>query len=290
MIVVVGPTASGKSQLAVRLAERFGGEVIGCDSMQVYRGFDCGTGKPSAELRARVPHHLIDVADPAQDFNLGDYVRRAEAILETLHSTGRRPILVGGTGLYLQGLLRGIFEGPRRDEALRERLWPYRGALGRDLSSSHSSPRRPVKRPRASRRVTHSASSARSKCILRPDGRLSELHRDPGLRAGSMARGQDRVDRLPRDVLWIQGSTRESRPVFAGGLGGRGPRLLASGPPETRTPGRRWDTARWPGLVRGEIDRGPAARDDLQGYPPLCQAPDDLVPARARRDMVRAPG
>jgi tRNA dimethylallyltransferase len=90
--------------------------------MQVYRGFDAGTGKPSAGLRARVPHHLIDVADPRSDFNLGDYVRLAEEAIARIRAAGRRPVIVGGTGLYLQGLLRGVFDGPRRDEALRERL------------------------------------------------------------------------------------------------------------------------------------------------------------------------
>src|SRR2546426_9021291 len=121
-IVVLGPTATGKTEIAVRLAERFGGEVVGCDSMQVYRGFDAGTGKPTAAMRARVPHHLVDVADPSRDFNLGDYVRAAQETIDRILSSARRPVIAGGTGLYLQGLLRGMFEGPRRDEALPERL------------------------------------------------------------------------------------------------------------------------------------------------------------------------
>ena len=114
MIVVLGTTASGKSEAATRLAERFDGEVVGCDSMQVYRGFDAGTAKPPAALRARVPHHLLDVADPARDFNLGDFVRLAEAAVSAILAAGRRPVVAGGTGLYLRGLLRGVFEG-RRD-------------------------------------------------------------------------------------------------------------------------------------------------------------------------------
>lgn len=122
LIIVVGPTASGKSEVAVRLAEAFGGDVLGCDSMQVYRDIDAGTGKPDAGLRARATHHLIDVADPAHDFNLGDYVRLAEAALDAIRRAGRTVVIAGGTGLYLQGLLRGVFDGPRRDEALRARL------------------------------------------------------------------------------------------------------------------------------------------------------------------------
>lgn len=122
LLVVLGTTASGKSEIAVRLAERFGGEIVGCDSMQVYRGFVLGTGAPGPELRARAPHHLIGVADPAADFSLGEYVRLAAASLAALEAAGRRAIVAGGTGLYLRGLLRGVFEGPRRDEALRARL------------------------------------------------------------------------------------------------------------------------------------------------------------------------
>src|SRR5262245_36694513 len=88
IVVVLGPTASGKSEVAARLAERFGGEVVGCDSMQVYRGFDAGTGKPSPALRARSSHHLIDVADPSRDFSLGDYVRMAGAVIDRILGAG----------------------------------------------------------------------------------------------------------------------------------------------------------------------------------------------------------
>jgi len=122
LIVVLGPTASGKSEVAARLAATFGGEVVGCDSMQVYRGLDAGTGKPGPDLRAGVPHHLIDVADPARDFNLGDYVRLAEEAVGAIQGAGRIPVIAGGTGLYLRGLLRGVFAGPQRDESLRARL------------------------------------------------------------------------------------------------------------------------------------------------------------------------
>ena len=120
--MVLGTTASGKSEIAARLAEGFGGEVVGCDSMQVYRGFDAGTGKPAPALRTRVPHHLVDVADPSGDFNLGDYVRLAESAIAEILGRHRLPVIAGGTGLYLRGLLRGVFDGPRRDEVLRRRL------------------------------------------------------------------------------------------------------------------------------------------------------------------------
>jgi tRNA dimethylallyltransferase len=104
------------------LAERIGGEVVGCDALQVYRGFDAATAKPSATERQRVPHHLIDHSDPGRDFTLADYVRQAEQVIAAIHERGRVPLVVGGTGLYLRGLLRGIVDAPARDVGLRERL------------------------------------------------------------------------------------------------------------------------------------------------------------------------
>lgn len=104
------------------MAERVGGEVVGCDALQVYTGLDAATAKPPLEARRRVRHHLVDVADPRRDFTLADYVRRAEEAIEEIRRRGRVPIVVGGTGMYLRGLLRGIVPAPPRDEALRERL------------------------------------------------------------------------------------------------------------------------------------------------------------------------
>ncbi len=104
------------------LAERLGGEIVGCDALQVYTGLDAATGKPSPELRRRVPHHVVDFADPRRDFNLADYVRAAEEAIRGVVSRGRVPIVVGGTGMYLRGLLRGVVDSPARDDVLRERL------------------------------------------------------------------------------------------------------------------------------------------------------------------------
>jgi tRNA dimethylallyltransferase len=122
LLVILGPTAVGKSDLALLACERCDGEIVSVDSMQVYRGLDAATGKPDARARSRVPHHGIDLADPRRDFSLGDFVRAATATVEAIRSRGRLAVLVGGTGLYLRGLLRGIAEAPRRDAALRERL------------------------------------------------------------------------------------------------------------------------------------------------------------------------
>ncbi len=122
LIAVVGPTAAGKSAAALRLAVARGGEIVSCDSLQVYRGLDVGSAKATAEERSRVPHHLLDVVDPDQDFSAAEYARRARVALQGIREGGRLAIVVGGTGLYLRALLLGLFEGPARDEALRARL------------------------------------------------------------------------------------------------------------------------------------------------------------------------
>jgi tRNA dimethylallyltransferase len=122
LVAVVGPTAAGKSALALRIAGTFAGEIVGCDSLQVYRGLDIGSAKPTPEERRQVPHHLVDVADPGDEFSAATYARLARAALADIAARGKLPVVVGGTGLYLKALLQGLFEGPARDEALRERL------------------------------------------------------------------------------------------------------------------------------------------------------------------------
>lgn len=123
LIAIVGPTASGKSALAVWLAQELGGEVVACDSTQLYRGFDIGTAKPTAEERQSVAHHLIDVLDPREESTAGGYRERAVAVLEDLRTRKRLPIFTVGTGLYLRALLEGLADLPLRSEELRERLW-----------------------------------------------------------------------------------------------------------------------------------------------------------------------
>jgi tRNA dimethylallyltransferase len=119
---ILGPTASGKSALALALAERFHGEIINCDSTAVYRGFDIGTDKVSADERRGIPHHLIDIADPTDDYTAAQYARDASAAIRDVQARGRLPIVVGGTGFYFRSLTRGLFPGPGRDAALRARL------------------------------------------------------------------------------------------------------------------------------------------------------------------------
>ncbi len=122
LVVILGPTASGKSALAISLAEQFSGEVVSCDSVAVYRNFEIGTAKPSRDDRARVAHHLIDVADPGETFTAGEYSRQARAAIGEIAQRGHLPIVVGGTGLYLRALLEGLFPSPQRSDELRERL------------------------------------------------------------------------------------------------------------------------------------------------------------------------
>jgi tRNA dimethylallyltransferase len=122
LVVILGPTASGKSALAVSLAVRFGGEVLACDSTQVYRGFDIGTGKLKAEEQRGIPHHLIDLVDSSEIFTAGEYRRHALVTLADLKVRGRLPILTAGTGLYLRALLEGLADAPERSDALRGRL------------------------------------------------------------------------------------------------------------------------------------------------------------------------
>jgi tRNA dimethylallyltransferase len=108
--------------VALRAAEHLHGEIVGCDALQVYRGFDAATAKPTREDRALVPHWLVDVADPRRDYSLADYVRDADAAIAAILARGHVPIVVGGTGMYLRGLLKGVVSAPARDEALRARL------------------------------------------------------------------------------------------------------------------------------------------------------------------------
>ena len=121
-IVIAGPTGTGKSELALRIAKTVGGEVVNYDSVQIYRGFDIGSAKPPAAARARAPHHLFDIIDADVDFNAADYARLARPVCEEIVARGKRPILVGGTFFYLRALLHGLPEMPGRDADLRARI------------------------------------------------------------------------------------------------------------------------------------------------------------------------
>jgi len=122
LVAVAGPTGSGKSDLALAIAEEFNGEIVNCDSLQVYRHFDIGTAKLRHEERRAIPHHLIDILEPDEVFTAGEYARLARETIAGITGRRRLPILAGGTGFYLRALLHGLFEGPSRDQAVRDRL------------------------------------------------------------------------------------------------------------------------------------------------------------------------
>jgi tRNA dimethylallyltransferase len=122
VVAVLGPTATGKSALALSLAERYGGEIVNCDSTAVYRGFDIGTDKVPMSARRGIPHHLIDIVEPTTDYTAAQYARDAAAAIRGIHARGGLPILAGGTGFYYRALTRGLFPGPGRDAEMRARL------------------------------------------------------------------------------------------------------------------------------------------------------------------------
>jgi tRNA dimethylallyltransferase len=122
LVVVLGPTASGKTALSLAIARRFPSEIVNCDSVAMYREFEIGTAKPSAAERAEIPHHLVDCVDPLDDVSAGEYARLGRQVLGEIEKRKRMPIVSGGTGLYLRALVEGLFSGPQRSEELRDRL------------------------------------------------------------------------------------------------------------------------------------------------------------------------
>jgi tRNA dimethylallyltransferase len=122
LLAVLGPTATGKSALAIAIARQVDGEIINCDSTAVYRGFDIGTDKVPLAEQGGIPHHLIDIVDPTTEYTAADYARDASCTVREVHARGRVPIVVGGTGFYFRALTRGLFPGPGKDDDLRDRL------------------------------------------------------------------------------------------------------------------------------------------------------------------------
>ena len=122
VVAILGPTATGKSALALAVAESYAGEIVNCDSTAVYRGFDIGTDKVPLGARRGIPHHLIDIVEPTDEYTAAQYARDAASAIREIHRRGKLPVLVGGTGFYYRALTRGLFPGPGRDAALRRRL------------------------------------------------------------------------------------------------------------------------------------------------------------------------
>jgi len=210
--VVAGPTASGKTGLAVSLARLVGGEIVNADSQQVYRGLDVGTAKPTAEERAAAPHHLLDLVDPGEGMDAARWVALADAAVREIAARGRLPIVVGGTGLYLRALLHGVVDAPGRDPELRARLEAEaersgRAALHRRLAEVDPEAAARIRENDLVRvvRALEIAASGRTQSALFADHRFAprryryrflaldvpreELHRRIGARAAAIARG-----------------------------------------------------------------------------------------------------
>lgn len=222
--VLAGPTASGKSAVGLLLAERLDAEILSLDSMAVYRGMDVGTAKPSETDRARVPHHLIDLVDPADNFSVADYLEAAEAACRDIAARGKTPLFVGGTGLYLRSLLRGVFEGPSADPEVRTRLEAEAERVGPEALHRRLRAVDPATaarlHPNDVRRVVRALEVA--ELTGRP---LSKQHEQPMLPK----------DDRPQQIVWLSGprdwlNARIDRRVdamMAGGLLDEARRLLA---------------------------------------------------------------
>ena len=217
---LTGPTASGKSAVGVELARRIGAEIVSLDSMALYRGMDIGTAKPSRDQRRSVPHHLIDVLDPHEEFSLAQYVEAAGRCAAEIAGRGRQVLFVGGTPLYLKGLLRGIFQGPPADWPLRRRFCRRARQHGSKWLHGLVAEIDPVAAARL-----HPNDSRRLIRVLE----VYEKTGQPISRASAAVRGGPARGRLPRvRARLAQGGASRSHRAPRGrnvrrGLGGRGP-------------------------------------------------------------------
>ena len=215
LVAIVGPTAAGKSALGLEIAARLDGEIVNYDSVQVYRGFDVGSGKlPRAERRG-IPHHLLDCREAEQVFTAGDYRREALRILADLRTRRKLPIFVGGTGLYLRALLLGLFEGPARSEPLRERLRELAGRRGREYLHRLLARLDPASAGRIQPRDTQKIIRALEVCLLerKPVSALQARGRKrlAGYRVHKIGMDPDRT-------LLYERINRRVEAMFAGGL------------------------------------------------------------------------
>ena len=179
LVAILGPTASGKTALSLALACALHGEILNCDSVAMYREFEIGTAKPTAEERAQAPHHFLDIVEPTGYITAGEYARQAREALGEIKSRGHVPIVVGGTGLYLRALLDGLFPGPERSEELRERLRertekkgsPYLHRILRRLDAAAAAVIHPNDTPKLIRAIEVCLSSRRQMTEMWSEGR-----------------------------------------------------------------------------------------------------------------------
>lgn len=257
LVAIVGPTASGKSALALALAERLDGEILNYDSVQVYRGFDVGAGKLPSRERRGIPHHLLDCLEPSQVFTAGDYRREALRVLAGVRERGRLPIFVGGTGLYLRVLLLGLFEGPPRSEDLRARLRALAERRGREFL--HRLLRRldPAAAARIQPRDTQKIIRAVEVCLLarRP---LSEMHARG--RSGLGGYWVFKVGLNPDRAQLHQRINRRVEHMFGGGLLEEARALLGRPDPGRIKPLGALGYRQASAVILGEVDLPEALR------------------------------
>ncbi len=255
LVIILGPTAVGKSHIAVDLALRFGGEVISGDSIQVYRGFDIGTDKPTPEARRGVAHHLIDIVGPEVQFTAADFVREALAAARGIAARGRLSIIAGGTGLYIKALVDGLFPGPGRDPAMRAALEAEAREKGLDALFRRLEAADPeyARRVRSRDRVR----IVRALEVLAATGRpISEHFRA----TESPVKGRNVLRlglRLEREALCRRIDDRVER-MFARGLVEEVRGLLERGIPEGSAPFRALGYSHVLRYMRGEIGRDKA--------------------------------
>ena len=249
LVAILGPTGSGKSELALRVAEEFHGEIVNCDSLQVFRHFDIGTAKLAPSERRGIPHHLMDIVDPDELFTAGEYARLARQAVAEITERGHLPVVAGGTGFYLRALVDGLFEGPSRDQALRDRL------AAREA-------RRPGSLHRILRRLDREAASrihandvpkvtrALEVCLLtrRPVSELFQQGRDAleGYRTLKLGLLPD------RDELYRRLDLRCAR-MFEGGLVEEIRGILALGFPASAKPFESHGYTQALQMIRGEL-------------------------------------
>jgi tRNA dimethylallyltransferase len=262
LVVVLGPTASGKTALSLALAEGFQGEIVNCDSVAMYREFEIGTAKPTLAERARAPHHLLDYVEATDYITAGEYARRARQVLEEIKLRGRLPLVAGGTGLYLRGLLDGFAPGPQRSDELRSRLREKAesngpGYLHRVLKKMDRDAAEKIHAndlPKLIRAIEVCLSSRRKMTEVWKQGR-------DGLRGFRVLR----IGLNPeRDMLYRRINERAQR-MFAAGLVQETRKLLA-----------KYGENAWPlaslgykqavQLLRGEIDEASAVRAAQQAH------------------------
>jgi tRNA dimethylallyltransferase len=233
LVAIVGPTASGKSELAMVLAKQFSGEILNCDSLQMYRFFDLGTAKLSPGERQGIAHHFLDVLNPDEQFAAGEYMRQARAVLGEVAARGHLPIVVGGTGFYLRALVDGLFVGPGRDTKLRARLAKrgeqkssaYLHRLLRRLDAPTAQQIHPNDTPKLIRAIEVCLLARRPASELFQEGRA----RLEGYRVFKIGLNP------PREALYEQINQR-TRQMFAGGLVEEVQGILARGYPSTVPP------------------------------------------------------